>query len=376
MAVRRDTDREPKWFAHLFESLDGLCLFVRSLGEGAESHAQCVWHLETDQARVRKVRLYRLPANQAQNADNETRIVEFIRTIPVPQGCTPRYAELFSHRAESIHAGDPGKPAKWTRVSYWAHYNGGDLGRFKKTWMSEGIEIPLPIIARFIGQLCHTLWYLQSGPVAVFHHDLHTSNIFLHWQDDAKLPDFYIGDFGLAILSTEVDTGYISLDKQRVRDISHVLTHAFALLYRVKDGKINVSSDIHQVLSESGPLRVVVEELETFVQDSQIPGHYTTAGLTNVIELAKLAEQELLETCYINTRAFYEQSLANPKATTPRLSEGKHEALSCHPIPGPWRLARVDPMSNALLGVEQRVHHRPNQHNNDSDTDEDSLSSE
>ena len=288
----------------------------------------------------------------------------------MPQGCIPRYAELLSHGSESIATGDTSQPTKCIRVSYWAYYNGGDLSRFKKTWMSEGIEIPLPIIARFIGQLCHTLWLFQSGSVMVFHHDLHTSNVFLHWEDESKQPDFYVGDFGFASLSAEVDAEYISLHQQRVRDISYVLTHAKALLYRVVNGKVNPFSDVQGVISESGPLKVVFEELKALVNGSQTKGSCKTPSLTSVIDLAEIAEQELLKSCCINTRAFYEETLANSKATAPKLLSGKREALSCHPIPGPWRLARVDPVSNAVLRVDQQVHHRPNHHNNESDTDE------
>ena len=369
MAVVQTARRERKWYVHLFESANGPYLFVKHLGEGAESHAQCVRQLETNQLQVRKVRLHRLDARQVRDTDNEIRITQFLKTLLVPYGNYPRYAQLLSHQDEPMLTGNSKTNQKWSRVSYWRYYNGGDLSRFKQSWMSERIEIPLPIIARFIGQVCHTLWLFQSGPVSVFHRDLNMSNIFLHWQAGSPLPDFHVGDFGKSGLSTEVDTDYLSLDNYRQRDVSHVSAHAKALLYRVINGKIDVFGDIRKVISKSGPLRAVFEELDAFVTGSQTNGNGVAPSLERVTQLAEYAESELLKSCSINTRAFFDDKLVKMQNAMPRYFDGKHKALSSYPIPGPWRLAQVNPVTGAVLAIDKEMHHRPNQHNDDSDTD-------
>jgi hypothetical protein len=62
------------------------------------------------------------------------------------------------------------------------------------------------LVARCISQVCETLHVMyHSGPEAVYHCDLHTYNIFLHFNPhcNGPLPDFYIGDFGLSRTATE-----------------------------------------------------------------------------------------------------------------------------------------------------------------------------
>lgn len=72
--------------------------------------------------------------------------------------------------------------------------------------LSRQRPIPYALVARFVKQTCETLqlMYYGSKEHIIFHRDLHSGNIFIHWEtalDDSgknpsALPDFYIGDFG------------------------------------------------------------------------------------------------------------------------------------------------------------------------------------
>lgn len=188
-------------FGYMFIAADGdEFLFVRNLGEGMQGMVQLLQNVRTKELVARKVNHRRLNAAQVARPNRETTVIGHLDTLPRPAGCTPRYYELISH--QDVPSGTAMNPARWTRESYWRYYNAGSLWDFQSLYSSKNPP-PYAFIARCIHQLLETVQFMfTAGHVPVYHEDLHVHNIFVHW-DEGYLPDFFIGDFGLARLADE-----------------------------------------------------------------------------------------------------------------------------------------------------------------------------
>lgn len=110
-------------------------------------------------------------------------------------------------------------------VTYWQFCNGGDLENYLQRHESINKRIPEVIIHRFLWQIFKTLQFLYHSRPQVAHRDIFGGNIFLDWkndsspdiaalavaegtvepfdlfatypdQEDGRMPDFYLGDFG------------------------------------------------------------------------------------------------------------------------------------------------------------------------------------
>jgi serine/threonine protein kinase len=200
-------------------------IYNRELATGAQSYVQLVTNVSTHEVVVRKVSRdsdRRDLKDESDLAtvpkDNELRILDRLNSIrrnPVyPQpGLTPRWTTCISHENLAIMSSGPRPRLQCARVSYWKLCNGGDLADLRLRWVrgsfgeeTEGHLFPVCLVARCIAQVCETLHFMyQAGPEAVYHIDVHLSNIFLHYDSSSNggLPDFYLGDFGLAVTARE-----------------------------------------------------------------------------------------------------------------------------------------------------------------------------
>ncbi|KAM7205109.1 hypothetical protein V8F20_003246 [Naviculisporaceae sp. PSN 640] len=209
-------ERMPK-YAYLFkdEAQHRQYLFVDGLASGESNSAQLVRDVQTGELVVRKVLKRPFPGPlPPPTLDKEVEIIQLIRSFAIRSHLSfPRFAHLISSQDVALRsgkeAGDRG--IKYTRVSYWKLYNGGtvaDIIQPQVEWMEMSRERPIPyaLVARFIKQTCETLqlMYYGSRDQIIFHRDLHSGNIFIHWETgldsngdgELALPDFYIGDFG------------------------------------------------------------------------------------------------------------------------------------------------------------------------------------
>ncbi|KAK3319983.1 hypothetical protein B0T19DRAFT_468048 [Cercophora scortea] len=179
-------------------------LLVRnSFGEGMQSKVQLVRDVETRELVIRKVAATRIRVKngQAIQPDREIEMVKFLKSFPTTSYPAPRLAECISN------ADIETAPGRYSRVSYWKYYNGGTV---QDEFHHRHRYLPYSLLARFMWQVCESLQFMyQAGPEAVYHCDLHTQNIWVHWPETATgdlpdLPDFIIGDFGDCATASQI----------------------------------------------------------------------------------------------------------------------------------------------------------------------------
>ncbi|KAK4031786.1 hypothetical protein C8A01DRAFT_51253 [Parachaetomium inaequale] len=210
--------------AYIFNAKSGeFYIYNRELAVGAQSNVQLVTNVSTHEVVVRKVSRHRRDLKDESDLatmprDNELRILDRLNSIrhnsvyPQP-GLTPRWTTCISHEDLAIMSTGPRPRLQCAQVSYWKLCNGSDLADLSSRWYRGefgkemlGHVFPVCLVARCIAQVCETLHFMyQAGPEAVYHNDLHLGNIFLHYdsRSNGGLPDFYLGDFGLAFTASE-----------------------------------------------------------------------------------------------------------------------------------------------------------------------------
>ncbi|KAK3901433.1 hypothetical protein C8A05DRAFT_16387 [Staphylotrichum tortipilum] len=190
-------------------------LFIRDLADGAQSTAQLVVDLATNETVVRKVSRHKKPLDSAQDLtkmrpDREARILAHLNDIirnptePLPESFTPRWTTCISQEDLPVLSSGPNPKLECTRVSYWKLCNSGTLGDW--LWGYGPDWMPVSMVARCIAQVSETLHVMYTaGPECIFHCDLHLHNVFVHFDSGSPwaLPDFYLGDFGLARTASE-----------------------------------------------------------------------------------------------------------------------------------------------------------------------------
>ncbi|KAL1840057.1 hypothetical protein VTJ49DRAFT_833 [Mycothermus thermophilus] len=204
---------------------DGVAFLVRGgkyivhkpIEGGYQSHVQIVADVNTKELFVRKTSKKPFPPTGSEGpsstdtpTDPEIRILKTLKTFPLrdpmypDEGLRPRW--ITCHRYYEVP--DAFRANKVTRVSYWKYYNGGSL----HDMMENGVRVPTSVLARCVAQVCETLHVMyHCGDEPIYHCDLHTRNILVHWPGGTTYknkPDFYIGDFGYARTATEslIDT--------------------------------------------------------------------------------------------------------------------------------------------------------------------------
>jgi len=358
-------------FAHLFKEGNDLYLFVDKLGNGCFSLAQRVWHVESGKTRVRKVTHRRLRAEAVKIPDNEVRILSLLTKAPSVPGITPRFARLLAHSDIPSTPELPTDPVCWTRVSYWDFYNGGELADLVNAY---GKNIPLAIVSRYARQVLETLEFCYKANV--IHGDLNTANVWVHWDGAARLPDFYIGDFGLSDTLGEVNRRSEECGMcVKSWDIPSVRHHIWLMLSR-SAGSAGQATDVDAVIKGAGPLSSLFKELETMdrcVRESQASGALLTKfpSLATVIQMAKVAEVHFsqIDGGRVNYRAPFEGSIAKAMKVTPLYYDNDEAPLQARQVLGPWYVAKVDPSTRRIAYYGNLTHSRPNTGNSDSESD-------
>ncbi|KAK3689943.1 hypothetical protein B0T22DRAFT_441381 [Podospora appendiculata] len=211
-------------YAFLFktnDTADKKYLLVRnSFASGVQSTVQLVRDVETGEVVIRKVTACRIKTNNGKlpQPDREIEILKLLKSFPTTNYPAPRLAECISN------ADIQSAPGKYSRVSYWKFYNGGTV---QKAFYQEHKYLPYSLLARFMWQICESLQFMyQAGPEAVYHTDLHTQNIWLHWPENGSgdLPDFIIGDFGDCLTASEYQA--CIRNQQRFMSVTGTVTPA------------------------------------------------------------------------------------------------------------------------------------------------------
>ncbi|KAK1773427.1 hypothetical protein QBC45DRAFT_339876 [Copromyces sp. CBS 386.78] len=194
--------------------------FVSELGYGVQSHAQLVQDRETGLKVVQKVDRKLCPSTLEREEPAEISILRRLISSHRLADYQPRWITLLNYEQVLAYQETERAGSHLSyQVSYWKFCNGGTLYSLvnpyipdfiaEKDWLAQGQDSPAPqrhlpqlpisLVARAIRHICETLEVMyQGGSEAVYHCDLHASNIFLHWTKEDPLPDFYIGDFGMA----------------------------------------------------------------------------------------------------------------------------------------------------------------------------------
>ncbi|KUI67452.1 hypothetical protein VM1G_02920 [Cytospora mali] len=115
-------------YAHLFVDGDDQYLFVKSLGNGDQSYAQLMWHLQSGKLRVRKERARKTSVQ-------------------------PNIVHMFSGGNVPARQQKPEDPQKWHRVVWMSYMNGGHLDDFRAGCSQRGLVVPRPIILRLVHRL-------------------------------------------------------------------------------------------------------------------------------------------------------------------------------------------------------------------------------
>lgn len=167
-------------YIHYFPEGDGF-LYITHVGSGNQGAALLVRSVSDQQNYVRKRKKFpsvRFPAsNEAEFALAHDNIPQCILQTP--------YQGLDGDGFRSQ-----------TTADIFTYCNGGNLQRVLDIAREKKIPVPSALIWRLFRQLLGVLIFLSSNKI--LHRDIKADNIFLHWKKDAALPDFFLGDFGIA----------------------------------------------------------------------------------------------------------------------------------------------------------------------------------
>lgn len=191
--------------------------FVSELGYGVQSHAQLVLDRETGLKVVQKVDRKLRPSTLEHEEPADITILRRLISSHRLADYRPRWITLLNYdQVPAYQETERAGTHLNYQVSYWKFCNGRTLYNMVDPYILEqtlwlagnqngtapGVplpKIPISLVARAIRNICETLEVMyQGGTEAVYHCDLHASNIFLHWTKEDPLPEFYIGDFGMA----------------------------------------------------------------------------------------------------------------------------------------------------------------------------------
>ncbi|KAL2015368.1 hypothetical protein VTK56DRAFT_5765 [Thermocarpiscus australiensis] len=196
-------------YGHLFKDTTGHYLFIKSLGIGVSCQSQLVLHCETGELRVRKVLHRRVPLAQRNRTNgtggnrmeqpevefcNDVRIAKFLASRALQAGVNLRMPKVLS--ASTI---TDQRSGKYSRVSYWSLCNGGSLSSFAHNCWDKAFNMPEGLVLRFLQHALEMLHFMYATlPDPLFHGDLHSNNVLLHFPPGCNVPDFHLIDFGQA----------------------------------------------------------------------------------------------------------------------------------------------------------------------------------
>ncbi|KEF60077.1 uncharacterized protein A1O9_04927, partial [Exophiala aquamarina CBS 119918] len=167
-------------------------LYVRKLAPGNEGGVALVRSITDGMQCVRK------STHPQDHKDPESKIaeVQFHRPHPL----IPCLIWSQDHKVLNIDHKDHNTFKSTVMIHKYC--NGGTLYNLA-CWCSadpEPRKLPEALIWRMLDQRIQTWLYLINSEPSTTRLDCHMNNVFLHYEDGAKLPDFYTGDLGHAKL--------------------------------------------------------------------------------------------------------------------------------------------------------------------------------
>ena len=332
---------------------NGGYVYIRELGRGAQGTAILVRSMTDGEFYVLKKSYSELEGGE-QTPSPE---VEFYRPHP-------RVPKLVYHDAfvdqDLSHIPVPKKIN--TLVS--SYCNLVDLDQLGSKCFDKSGKVDEVLIWRCLGQMLEVIEFLhfQCQP-KINHADIGSGNVFAHSPADKRLPDFFLGDFGIAEYIPEVfdkvaGFGYVVINDYFVTESYFELKSVvWALLngptYPLKPKYHTQRKRFETLYSEK--LVLCYDALEWFIGDDFKMDDYE----------AEL--QELRTAVDSEAKAWEEKSTVDFSYLRPGdeldnaslFYDSQEEILNAivQP-PGPWQAAQVDTETWELLSVDPVVYHK------------------
>lgn len=322
-------------------------IYIRELGHGAQGTAILVRSMTDSELYVLKKSYSELEAGE-QTPSPE---VEFYRPHP-------RVPKLVYHEAfvdqDLIHLPVPKKIN--TLIS--SYCNLVDLNQLQTKCFDKSGKVDEVLIWRCFSQMLEVIEFLHFQCQPKIHHgDIRSANIFAHFPADKKLPDFFLGDFGVAEYIPEVfdkiaGSGYVVIE-------DYFITEEYFRLKRVFSGLLNDTEHPAQrerlVRVYSEQLLLCYDALEWFIGDDFNMEDYQA-------ELQELRIVVDTEAKVWEKRSTVDLSYLRPGDELDNaffFYDSQEELLDAiiQP-PGPWQAARVDTETWELLSIDPVVHHK------------------
>ncbi|KAL1843528.1 hypothetical protein VTJ49DRAFT_1121 [Mycothermus thermophilus] len=163
-------------------------IFIRPLSSGATCTTDLVYCPKVGRVCVRKTLLHgESRRRDAVDFDRDVRTAYRLATVAASGETSLRIPELLAAQSCS------GSP----RVSLWSLCNGGTLGVFLREAEWNNTAVPEGLALHFLLQVLETLDFMYTATeTPMYHTDLHTANLMLHFTGSSGAPDVYVIDFG------------------------------------------------------------------------------------------------------------------------------------------------------------------------------------
>lgn len=344
-------------------------LHVSYIGSGIQGSACIVRDARTGELLVRKRRTFE---HETEETYQEA---QFANIIPHPNVVKCLGMNRYVH---------PRLTGFVATATYWRYQNCRDVYTLQKRFKEQKERMPEILIWRFLSQVMGGL--ISTHSQNILHNDCHLSNFLVDWQPSSTLPDFTIGDLGLATYSSAVhevrlpgtfpptlpdprqplpalsdlynfdpdDLSYYSARES----IPSFLKDVFHDLTRLSDNLSNLMFDIDDLDNEiySKPLNdtaIMLQNLPDFVQSNYIRTEKRYMAMTALLH-GFIQGQERV--CYMNTPfplPILDSVRPVPIETLP-VSYASPEALehSGFRPPGPWCRAMLDAETGEVVQVD------------------------
>lgn len=349
-------------YGHLFVDEENHYLFAGHLGRGSQSQVQLVVKVspQVSELLIRKVTIHRLDSPMLMSEDHELMAASHLQDEAQRINVQPNIVRLYSVKNVDSSPRPTSHSRYVHRVTYMRYYNGGTLEQLFESYKRRGQLIPRPLIRHLAWQVMHSLQFMYSLDFPVLHRDLEMRNIFVNFEDNSNVPDFYIGDLGSAILGPFVPG---SVNVKLLGDIQS--------LHRAIVRLLNCPSTTGAMEAPADVLESLLQGWLSKLQRLAFPDGPDSRG-TSLPDLTPLFND------ITAIHAPVPRIRRVPAALSLPLCYGTREAaVNVKLVHGPWYLVKV--RYNVTSGLpeivevdESRTYHRPNRDNSDSDTEDDS----
>lgn len=347
---------ETSRYARVFSQRGKEYLYVDQLGMGRRGIVQRILHFQSGEGFVRKVSHPRLPAPKDSTSapDLESALNDYFKTNFPGRGQLPNIAEPLDYtvvRYPFTGGLDSTGNDRISHVLYYKFYNLGNLHTFL---LGPGRKaFTAALIARFVSQIIRALAFLYS--LEVVHCDLHEQNIYVHLEPGSTTPDFYIGDFNLAI---QGERGNAAQSNEQINQRAD-LTNFFDIIHRLLRSVTGRRTNWKQTETIFPSLYSVLEKLSTLKEmiDAQGGPLKLPSVVDNLIAAADLAEEvegDYLQTGQQGTEVG--KKLSSHVAANQKEPEYFDGGVPKSVIVGPWSIAQVDIASRRIMEVEDKTY--------------------